>query len=94
MERSGLGAVPKVLVNGVVIEGADLGPDKLEEAISMKVMKQTGNIQRAVMAGKLTDKDNVQNWILSQPDVLPRLNARLLSDPTDYLSLQDVFRKS
>ena len=91
IERSGIGAIPKVLVNGHVIEGADLGPDKLEEAISMKVMKQTGNIQRAIMSGKLTDKENVQNWVLSQPDVLPRLNARLLDEPTNYLAVQDVF---
>uniref|UniRef100_A0A914YQY2 UDP-glucose:glycoprotein glucosyltransferase n=1 Tax=Panagrolaimus superbus TaxID=310955 RepID=A0A914YQY2_9BILA len=91
LERSGIGSAPKVLVNGVVIEDSDLGPDKLEEAISMKVMKQTSNIQRAVMTGKLNDKENVQNWILSQADVLPRLNARLLDEPTDYLPVNDVF---
>jgi UDP-glucose:glycoprotein glucosyltransferase len=91
LERSGIGSAPKVLVNGAVIEDSDLGPDKLEEAISMKVMKQTSNIQRAVMAGKLNDKENVQNWILSQPDVLPRLNARLLDEPSDYLPVNDVF---
>lgn len=88
-----MGSIPKVLINGIVIEDSEIGPDKLEEAISMKVMKQTSNIQKAVMSGKLTDKDNVQNWILSQPDVLPRLNARLLNEPLDYLSVRDVFRR-
>lgn len=67
--------------------------DKIEESILSQVMKQTYPLQKAVMAGKLTNKDNVQNWIMNQPDVLPRINNRLVSEPTDFLSLFDVNRK-
>jgi UDP-glucose:glycoprotein glucosyltransferase len=59
----------------------------------MQIMRQTPILQRAVMAGKLTDKDNVQNWILSQPDVLPRLNSRLIDSPAKVLSMENVARE-
>lgn len=55
-------------------------------------MKQTYPLQKAVMSGKLTNKDNVQNWIMSQPDVLPRVNDRLLNEAVDSLPLFDVNR--
>lgn len=93
VEKSGIGSLPKVMVNGIVLDDAGIGPDKLDESILTTIMKQTPTIQRAVMTGKLTDKDNVQNWIMSQPDVLPRRNPRLLADPTSYISALDVFRK-
>ncbi|KAE9555965.1 hypothetical protein FO519_000821 [Halicephalobus sp. NKZ332] len=91
VDKSGIGKLPKVLVNGIVLDDAGIGPDKLDESILTAIMRQTPTIQKAVMAGKLTDKDNIQNWIMSQPDVLPRRNPRLLANPTDYLSVQDVF---
>lgn len=59
----------------------------------MQIMRQTTSIQRAVMTGKLTDKDNVQNWIMNQPDVLIRLNNRLSGTPTKVLSLENVHRR-
>lgn len=55
-------------------------------------MKQTYPLQKAVMSGKLTNKDNVQNWIMSQPDVLPRVNNRFLNEAVDSLPLFDVNR--
>ena len=58
----------------------------------MQIMRQTAPLQRAVMSGKLTDKDNVQTWILSQPDVLPRLNGRLMKAPAKVIALDNVFR--
>lgn len=67
-----------------------LQSDRIEEAIFMQIMKLTTSLQKAVVSGRLTDKDNVQNWVLSQPDVLPRLNHRLLREPTSYLPLYDV----
>lgn len=56
-------------------------------------MRQTTHFQKAVMTGRLTDNVNLEKWILSQPDVLPRVNDRLFNEPTSYLNLQDVNRK-
>ena len=59
-QKSGLHSLPKVLLNGVVLDDALLQADKIEETILMQVMRQTPNLQRAVLSGKLTDKENVQ----------------------------------
>lgn len=53
-------------------------------------MRLTPPLQKAVFAGKLTDRENIQNWVLNQPEVLPRLNARLLTEPSAYLQLNDI----
>uniref|UniRef100_A0A7E4VIA0 UDP-glucose:glycoprotein glucosyltransferase n=1 Tax=Panagrellus redivivus TaxID=6233 RepID=A0A7E4VIA0_PANRE len=91
VRKSGIGATPKVLVNGVILDDEGIVPDKLEETILTAVMKQTSTLQRAIMTGKLTDKENVQNWILNQPEVLPRRNERLLSPPEQFLDIEDVY---
>lgn len=31
-----------------------------------EIMRATGRLQKAIASGKLTDKENVMNWILSQ----------------------------
>ncbi|KAI6191748.1 UDP-glucose:glycoprotein glucosyltransferase 1 [Aphelenchoides bicaudatus] len=90
VKRSGIGKAPKVMLNGIILDDNTLTTDKIEESILMQIMRQTSPLQRAIMSGKLTDKDNVQNWILSQPDVLIRLNNRLINTPTKVLSLENV----
>ncbi|CEF63031.1 UDP-glucose:glycoprotein glucosyltransferase 1 [Strongyloides ratti] len=88
--RSGLGKSPKVLLNGVVFDQSSLSADKIEEAVMNEVSKQTPYIQKAVMNGKLTDKDNVMNWIMSRPTVLSRLNNRILNNGGEYLKMTNV----
>ena len=79
--RSGLNKLPAILVNGVSLDQSALeSSERFEEAIVVAVMRQTNALQRAVIAGRLTDRENIQNWVMSQPDVLPRLNSRLLGD--------------
>jgi hypothetical protein len=80
--RSGLQKLPIILVNGVPLDQSAVleSPERFEEAIIVTVMRQTGALQRAVISGKLTDRENVQNWVMSQPDVLNRLNPILLGE--------------
>ena len=58
----------------------------------MEVMKVTPKIQRAVMNGQLTDRNNVANWLIDQKDVMPRLNARVLDAPVTkkYIDFNDI----
>uniref|UniRef100_A0A0N4ZS70 UDP-glucose:glycoprotein glucosyltransferase n=1 Tax=Parastrongyloides trichosuri TaxID=131310 RepID=A0A0N4ZS70_PARTI len=90
IQRSGLGTSPKVMLNGVVFEQSNLGADKIEETVMAEISKQTPYIQKAIMNGKLTDKDNVMNWIMSRPTVLSRLNNRILSNNEKSLKMTDV----
>uniref|UniRef100_A0AC35TQK5 UDP-glucose:glycoprotein glucosyltransferase n=1 Tax=Rhabditophanes sp. KR3021 TaxID=114890 RepID=A0AC35TQK5_9BILA len=56
LKKSGLGESPKVMLNGVVFEETSLSADKIEEALSNEITKQTPTFQKAVMEGKLSDK--------------------------------------
>ena len=47
-ERTGLGDMPQVLVNGVPLKQADLNADDFEESIVRQIMLQTPAIQKAV----------------------------------------------
>ncbi|CAK5015428.1 unnamed protein product [Meloidogyne enterolobii] len=79
--RSGLKKLPTVLVNGIPLDNLALeSSDRIEDGILFSIMRQTSSLQRAVMDGSLTDKENILNWVMSRPDVLPRLNPRLIGN--------------
>uniref|UniRef100_A0A915PNT4 UDP-glucose:glycoprotein glucosyltransferase n=1 Tax=Setaria digitata TaxID=48799 RepID=A0A915PNT4_9BILA len=81
LHDSGLGLTPKVLLNGIVLEDADITSDHFEETVMMEIMSVTSRLQKAVMEKRLKDEDNVMNWILSQPEVMPRINKLILDSP-------------
>ncbi|VDO30171.1 unnamed protein product [Onchocerca flexuosa] len=60
----------------------------------MEIMRVTSRLQKAVMEKRLKDEDNVMNWILSQPEVMPRINKLILDSPllpnALYLDLTSV----
>ncbi|CAD5229283.1 unnamed protein product [Bursaphelenchus okinawaensis] len=91
LRRSLLEKAPKVMLNGIILDDASVTPDRIEEAILMQIMRQTNYLQRSVMMGKLTDRDNVQNWVMSQPEVLPRLNRRFLETPDVVVVHENVY---
>ncbi|TKR80881.1 hypothetical protein L596_014868 [Steinernema carpocapsae] len=88
--KSKIGSTPKVLLNGVALDDEGIKGDKFEETVINEVMRQTQKIQMAVMKGRLTDRDNVMKWIMSQPEVLPRLNSRVLSGESKYVPLTGI----
>lgn len=68
--------------------------DRIEDGILFSVMRQTNFLQRAVMDGSLTDKENVLNWVMSRPDVLPRLNPRLIGSEHEEANEQRTLQPS
>ncbi|CAJ0583195.1 unnamed protein product, partial [Mesorhabditis spiculigera] len=78
LKRAAIGQAPKVLVNGYPLSDDGITGDKFEETLMMEIMKRTPKIQKSIMDGALKDKTNVQNWLLEQPDIMPRLNKRIL----------------
>uniref|UniRef100_A0A0R3RF81 UDP-glucose:glycoprotein glucosyltransferase n=1 Tax=Elaeophora elaphi TaxID=1147741 RepID=A0A0R3RF81_9BILA len=81
LRDSGLGFTPKVLLNGVILDDSGITRDHFEETVMMEIMRVTSRLQKAVMEKKLKDRDNVMNWILSQPEVMPRINKLILDSP-------------
>lgn len=88
ISRTGLKTTPQGLLNGVPLPNSQLNVDDFEELILNQVMSQTSTFQKAVFHGKLTDKDDVVDYIMAQPNVMPRLNQRILSkDGNVYLDV-------
>lgn len=53
--------------------------DDFEEVVLQEVMSQTANFQKAVYKGKLTDSMDVLDYLMDQPNIMPRLNDRVLN---------------
>uniref|UniRef100_A0A1B6BXN7 UDP-glucose:glycoprotein glucosyltransferase n=1 Tax=Clastoptera arizonana TaxID=38151 RepID=A0A1B6BXN7_9HEMI len=88
VQRSGFRTLPQVLLNGIPLPEKSLNNDEFEEAVLTEIMKQTPSLQKAVYKGELSDGDNVVDYIMNQPNVMPRLNERILNtDKSRYLDL-------
>ncbi|KAK9504391.1 hypothetical protein O3M35_010731 [Rhynocoris fuscipes] len=79
VEKSGLRNMPQVLLNGVPLPEKSLTAEDFEEAVLSEIMNQTPALQKAVYKGDLTDKDNVIDYLMNRPNIMPRLNERVLS---------------
>ncbi|XP_057663509.1 UDP-glucose:glycoprotein glucosyltransferase [Diorhabda carinulata] len=79
IERTGLKSFPQALLNGIPLPQSQINVDDFEETILQEVMTQTPNFQKSVYRGKLLDSDDVLDYIMNQPKVMPRLNYRILN---------------
>lgn len=79
VERSGLRKLPQVLMNGIPLSDKMLTADEFEEAVLSEIMSQTPIFQKAVYKGELRDSDNCLDFIMERPNIMPRLNERILN---------------
>lgn len=88
VERSGFRKMPQALLNGIPISEKHLNAEDFEEAVLSEIMNQTPVFQKAVYKGDFTDGDNALDYIMNQPNVMPRLNDRILNqDKHQYLDM-------
>lgn len=78
VQRSGLRSLPQAMLNGIPLPAHHVNVDDFEEAVLQEVMSQTPGFQKAVYRGKLSDADDVIEYLMNQPNVMPRLNQRIL----------------
>lgn len=71
-ERLGFKKSPQALLNGVPLQQSSLNSDDFEETLLTEIMQQTPNIQKAVYKGDLSDSDNVVDYLMNLPHVMPR----------------------
>ncbi|XP_074551732.1 UDP-glucose:glycoprotein glucosyltransferase 2 isoform X1 [Halichoeres trimaculatus] len=83
--RSGLGALPLALFNGVPLSADEMDPDELETIILQRIMDTTTSFQRAVFMGQLAESSDVVDYLMEQPNVVPRMNPLILSTDRRYL---------
>ncbi|XP_059620979.1 UDP-glucose:glycoprotein glucosyltransferase [Phlebotomus argentipes] len=91
VQRLGSTASPSAIMNGVPLPSASLTVDDFEELVLTEIMSQTPTLQKAVYKGELTDSDDIVDYLMGLPHVMPRLNAKILS--TDDVQFLDVSGK-
>ncbi|KAK0098278.1 hypothetical protein PV326_009913 [Microctonus aethiopoides] len=77
IKRTGFKTFPQALLNGVPLPSAT-DADAFEEIVLSTIMVQTPSLQKAVYKGEVTEGDDVVDFIMNQPNVMPRLNERIL----------------
>ncbi|XP_066258640.1 UDP-glucose:glycoprotein glucosyltransferase [Euwallacea similis] len=88
IDRTGLKVFPQALMNGIPLPQDKMNVEEFEEVVLQEVMTQTVLFQKAVYKGKLTDSHNVIDYVMDQPNVMPRLNERVLNrDKSYYLDM-------
>ncbi|KAG8445575.1 hypothetical protein GDO86_010376 [Hymenochirus boettgeri] len=85
--QTGLSPLPVVLFNGIPFPKDQLEPDELETATMHKIIETTSFFQKAVYLGELTNEQDVVDHVMSQPNVVPRINLRILEAERHYLDL-------
>ncbi|XP_034637869.1 UDP-glucose:glycoprotein glucosyltransferase 1 isoform X2 [Trachemys scripta elegans] len=86
-EQTGVGPLPIVLFNGMPFQKEQLDPDDLETITMQKILETTSLFQRAVYLGELSSDQDVVEYIMNQPNVVPRINSRILMSDREYLDL-------
>ncbi|XP_060731662.1 UDP-glucose:glycoprotein glucosyltransferase 2 isoform X3 [Tachysurus vachellii] len=83
--KSGLGALPVGLFNGVPLSTEEMDPDELETILLQHIMDATNFFQRAVFMGQISEGTDVVDFLMEQPNVVPRINPLILSSDRRYL---------
>lgn len=69
-----------------------MNAELFEDAVLNEIMKQTPFIQKSVYKGDLTDSMDVLDFLMSQKQVIPRLNKKILSNDDSFnLDLSKTF---
>ncbi|XP_061549023.1 UDP-glucose:glycoprotein glucosyltransferase 2 isoform X5 [Phycodurus eques] len=84
-KKSGLGALPLALFNGIPLSPDEIEPDELESIILQHIMDSTTAFQKAVFMGHLTEGTDVVDYLMEQANVVPRMNPLILSTDRKYL---------
>ncbi|KAL1423917.1 hypothetical protein MTO96_020712 [Rhipicephalus appendiculatus] len=87
INKTGITGTPQALMNGVLLKPSHLNADMFEEGVLTEIMKQTPMIQKSVYKGELNDSKNVLDFLMEQPNIMPRLNQRVLAPGTNFVDL-------
>lgn len=77
LERLGVATTPQVLMNGVPLQQVLLNTDEFEETILTEILQQTHALQKAVYNGDLTDRQDMLDYLMTLPHIMPRQVKRI-----------------
>lgn len=72
VKRSGFNKFPQALLNGVPLSASRLNAELFEETVLGTIVSQTPALQKAVYRGEVTEGDDIVEFIMNQPNVMPR----------------------
>lgn len=72
VERLGYDRSPQALMNGVPLDESVLNERQFEEAVLSEMLMRTMTFQRAVSQGQLDDNVEAIDYVMNQPNVMPR----------------------
>lgn len=72
IKRCGFKTFPQALLNGVPLTSTQLNAESYEEAVLSTIMSQTPTLQKAVYRGEVTEGDDIVDFLMNQPNVMPR----------------------
>lgn len=72
VDRLGFEKSPQALMNGVPLDGTLLNEKQFEEAVLSEMLMRTMSFQRAVSQGQLDDNVEAIDYVMNQPNVMPR----------------------
>ena len=72
IKRTGFTKFPQALLNGIPLPSNQLNVDSFEEAVLSSVLQQTPMIQKAIYRGEISESDDVTDYLMNQPNVMPR----------------------
>nr|XP_054771675.1 UDP-glucose:glycoprotein glucosyltransferase 1-like [Lytechinus pictus] len=87
LRKTALRDTPQVLMNGVPLSRDELDPDVFEEAVVTNILLNTADFQRAVYRNKVGEHTDLLEYAMTQPNVMPRLNLKILKSDNPIIDL-------
>lgn len=67
------------MLNGVPLTPNQINSESYEEAVLSTIMSQTPMLQKAVYRGEVTEGDDIIDFLMNQPNVMPRYVALIIT---------------
>lgn len=84
IKRCGFKKFPQALLNGVPLMPVQTNFESYEEAVLSNIMLQTPILQKAVYRGEITEGDDVVDFLMNQPNVMPRYVSFSIYSEQDF----------
>jgi len=72
IKRCGFKKFPQALLNGVPLMVSQINSESYEEAVLSAIVSQTPTLQKAIYRGEVTEGDDIVDFLMNQPNVMPR----------------------
>ncbi|XP_065644022.1 UDP-glucose:glycoprotein glucosyltransferase 1 isoform X2 [Hydra vulgaris] len=91
-KKIGLKTLPAILLNGEALSKEEM--QDLESSITEKILSQTADVQQAIYNGNHHNYPTIYDYLMSQPNVVVRLNSLIQNTKGSYLEMLSTKKES